>query len=488
MKYYLLIVLSFFSTFSFAQPNIQWQKCYGSLTNDAIIDVINAHNVGYISCGYTTGCAGGSLDAWIIRTDNAGNILWQKCYGGSGSEKFQSICKTMDGGYVLVGTSNSNDGDVTGVHGSGDFWVVKIDSAGTIKWQKALGGTLSETGRSIQQTSDGGYMVAGITLSNNGDVTGNHGTSDYWVVKLSGDDFGNTIVWQKALGSSGDDFAYGMTLTPDGGCIIVGRAGKADGDVSQAVTFGSWWIVKLSSTGVLQWEKSHLGKGADEAFSVANTFDGGYIITGTMNNNTTAPNQYHGLLKLTSNGTMQWSKPINGQWVIQTADSGYAVISTQKGQKTQTDVSDNYFIRKLDVNGDSVWLKVVGGSANDKPTCILQTVDGGYLAAGLTLSNDWDVSGNNGASDGWMVKLGFPSSGLQSVRPIAVNVYPNPTNGTVYFSESVNLQVMNLMGEVLENKRNVKVIQMDDKPNGIYLLRFYNDRGIVIGVKQLMKK
>ncbi|HQE13095.1 MAG TPA: hypothetical protein PLQ78_10120, partial [Flavipsychrobacter sp.] len=79
MKYYLLIVLSFFSTFSFAQPNIQWQKCYGSLTNDAIIDVINAHNVGYISCGYTTGCAGGSLDAWIIRTDNAGNILWQKC-------------------------------------------------------------------------------------------------------------------------------------------------------------------------------------------------------------------------------------------------------------------------------------------------------------------------------------------------------------------------------------------------------------------------
>lgn len=80
MKYSLLIVVSFLFTFSFAQPNIQWQKCYGSLTNDAITDVINAHNVGYISCGSTNGCAGGSLDAWIIRTDNAGNILWQKCY------------------------------------------------------------------------------------------------------------------------------------------------------------------------------------------------------------------------------------------------------------------------------------------------------------------------------------------------------------------------------------------------------------------------
>lgn len=487
MKNTLFIILTFFQTLSFAQPNIQWQKCLGSTTNDALTSVIAAHTVGYIACGYSTGCTGLN-DAWIVRTDNTGNTLWQKCYGGSGSDKFQSICKTMDGGYVLVGTTNSNDGDVTGVHGSGDFWVVKIDSAGTIMWAKALGGTLSEIGQTIKQTSDGGYIVAGTTLSNNGDVTGNHGSTDFWVVKLSADDFGNAIVWQKALGSSSDDFAMGMDLTPDGGCIVVGSAKGANGDVSLANPFGGWWIAKLSSSGGLQWEKSHLGNGGDVALSVATTLDGGYIVAGNMNNSIANHGLHHGLIKLNNMGIIQWTKPISAVCVAQTTDSGYVAISLQKGQKTPTDVSDNYFIRKLNVNGDSVWLKVVGGSANDQPACVIQTTDGGYLASGTTLSNDWDVSGNNGLADGWLVKLGFPSTGSSILHSFDLTIYPIPTNDVLYFSTPVNVEVIDLAGRIIDNRHHITSIQLGHTPNGVYTLRFYDDKGVTIGIRQIIKQ
>jgi len=182
-------------------------------------------------------------------TAQAPDIEWQRALGGTDYDWASSIQQTSDGGYIVAGYSSSTDGDVTGNHDSTDFWVVKLNSVGTIQWQKALGGTDYDWASSIQQTSDGGYIVAGWSESTDGDVTGNHGYIDCWVVKLNSN--GN-IQWQKALGGTERDFAYSIQQTADGGYIVAGFTTSTDGDVTGNHGDYDAWVVKLKagSTGI----------------------------------------------------------------------------------------------------------------------------------------------------------------------------------------------------------------------------------------------
>jgi hypothetical protein len=136
-------------------------------------------------------------------------IEWQTCLGGSGGEEGHSIQQTTDGGYIVAGLSTSNDGDVSGGHGASDCWVVKLDGAGQIEWQKPLGGSKSDAAYFVQQTNDGGYFIAGNSYSNDGDVSENKGSADYWVVKLSEN---GTLEWQRSFGGTGEDRAYSAAM------------------------------------------------------------------------------------------------------------------------------------------------------------------------------------------------------------------------------------------------------------------------------------
>ena len=156
-------------------------------------------------------------------------IEWQKSLGGTGSDILSSIDQTTDGGYIIAGQSNSSNGDATMNYGYADYWVVKVNSIGSLSWQKSLGGSQTDAARSVQQTTDGGYIVAGSSESNDIDVTGNHGNSDYWVVKL---DVAGSITWQKSIGGSDHDKAYSIQQTTDGGYIIAGYTQSNDGDVT----------------------------------------------------------------------------------------------------------------------------------------------------------------------------------------------------------------------------------------------------------------
>jgi len=135
----------------------------------------------------------GALFFGINNSQGQQAILWQKSLGGTGEDYARSVSSTFDGGFIVAGSSTSNDGDVTGNHGGYDFWITKLSSMGTIEWQKSLGGTLGELAYSVIQSSDSGYVVAGYTLSNDGDVSGNHGDKDFWVIKI--DSTGN-LIWQ----------------------------------------------------------------------------------------------------------------------------------------------------------------------------------------------------------------------------------------------------------------------------------------------------
>ena len=183
------------------------------------------------------------------------SIVWQKCLGGSSTDYALSIRQTTDGGSIVAGSSFSNDGDVSGNHGYDDYWVVKLNSVGEIVWQKSLGGSYHDYAYSIRQTTDGGFIIAGWSESNDGDVSGHHGSTDYydyWVVKLNS---AGEIEWQKCLGGSDGDVAWSIHQTSDGGFIVAGHSNSNDGDVSGwhegyddigGNPLPDYWVVKLS--------------------------------------------------------------------------------------------------------------------------------------------------------------------------------------------------------------------------------------------------
>jgi len=351
----------------------------------------------------------GDADFWVVKLSSTGSLQWQKCLGGSRDDSAHSIQQTSDGGYIVAGFTDSNDGDVSGNHGGWDVWVVKLNSTGSLQWQKCLGGSDWDYAHSIQQTSDGGYIVAGWTWSNDGDVSGNHGGLDVWVVKLSST---GTLQWQKCLGGSGWDGASHAQQTSDGGYIV---SMSNDGDVSGY----DFWVVKLSSTGSLQWQKCLGGSGWDYARSIQQTSDGGYIVAGHTESNDGDVSGNHGgldvwVVKLSSTGSLQWQKCFGGSgWdgahsIQQTSDGGYIVAGHT--ESNDGDVSGNHggwdvWVVKLNSTGSLQWQKCLGGSDFDYAYSIQQTSDGGYIVAGGTYSNDGDVSGNHGDMDFWVVKL-----------------------------------------------------------------------------------
>ncbi len=350
----------------------------GGVAPDISTNVQQTTDGGYIISGYSYSPASGDItitdpnrrgiNCWIVKLDALGNIVLNRLLGGNSYDYATSIQQTADGGYIISGyTSSSANGDVSGTnHGSGDYWIVKLNALGDIVWNKLLGGSNDDFARSIQQTTDGGYIISGISASSaNGDVSGtNHGYSDYWIVKL--DALGN-IIWNKLLGGSNDDFARSIQQTTDGGYIISGYSySSANGDVSGTNHGGyDYWIVKLDALGNIVWNKLLGGSNDDYVSSIQQTTDGGYIISGYSDSSA------------------------NGD-----------VSGTNHG-------SGDYWIVKLNAIGNIVWNKLLGGNNADYATSIQQTTDGGYIISGTSGSSaNGDVSGtNHGNGDYWIVKL-----------------------------------------------------------------------------------
>ncbi|MDR1874277.1 MAG: hypothetical protein LBQ90_04585, partial [Synergistaceae bacterium] len=207
---------------------------------------------GYVVAGYTSsadgdvsGFQGGWSDCWVVKLNATGSIEWQKAFGGSDFDTVTSIQQTIDGGYIVAGNTVSTDGDVSSFHGKGkrNIWVVKLNAKGSIEWQKTPGGSRWSDASSIQQTTDSGYIVAGYTSSADGDVSGfQGGWSDCWMVKLNAK---GSIEWQKALGGSDRDEARSIQQTADGGYIVAGWTESTDGDVSGSHGSRDAWVVKL---------------------------------------------------------------------------------------------------------------------------------------------------------------------------------------------------------------------------------------------------
>lgn len=345
---------------------------------------------------------------------------WQKCLGGTADDKAFAIHASADGGYVAAGNSLSYNGDVTGNHGGGDIWLVKVDDAGALSWQNTLGGSGQDECWDVMQNSDGDILIAGRTLSSNADVSNNHGLGDMWVVKL--DPLG-TIIWENALGGPLHEGARSIQQTNDGGYIVGGWSASTIGPGSD-VTFNHGlndvWVVKLDALGELEWERSLGGSQYDDAFDVKQTADGGYIVAGLTKSNDGDASGHHGdydfwVVKLDATGTLVWQNTLGGtgaeiaESIIQASDGGYMVVGTttsNDGDVSGNHGQEDYWVVQLDALGELVWQKTLGGSGRELYcTTVQETSPGVFVVSGASNSNDGDVISGSGTTDVWLVQI-----------------------------------------------------------------------------------
>jgi hypothetical protein len=243
--------------------NVVWQKTYGGSDIDYAHAIAPTFDGGYVVAGRTASFgAADSFDAWVLKLDGQGNVVWQKTYGGSYTDDAWAIAPTFDGGYVVAGHTCSSKWSSE----SCDAWVLKLDGSGNVVWQRTYGGTSWDYAQAIVPTFDGGYVVAGYTASFGA------GADDAWVLKLDGS--GN-VVWQKTYGGSYADWAYAIAPTSDGGYVVAGNTVSFGAGSSDA------WVLKLDGRGNVVWQKTYGGSKADSASAIAPTFDGGYVVAGS---------------------------------------------------------------------------------------------------------------------------------------------------------------------------------------------------------------
>lgn len=366
----------------------QWDYRYGGTDHEFITSFQQTSDGGFILGGFSSSPASGDkakntkggFDYWIIKIDSLGNKQWDKDLGGSADDRLYSLQQTSDGGYILGGTSNSGiGGDKTqanwdSINFTHDFWVVKINASGTKQWDMDFGGTNDDYISSVQQTNDGGYILAGSSLSGmNGDKSAPNRdtisiTHDFWLVKI--DSLG-IKQWDVTLGGTGDDQLASVAQTIDGGYLVAGESNSGiSGDKTQ-VNKGliDYWIIKIDSTGNMQWDSDFGGTENDILYSMKKTSDGGFILGGI-------------------------------------SKSGISADKTQPNWDNSNSTYD-YWIIKLSSSGIKQWDKVIGGTLSEPQFGnISQTIDSGYLLSGISYSQ---ISGNKtennlGIEQTWVVK------------------------------------------------------------------------------------
>jgi len=358
------------------------------------------------------------LVSLIAFSQTAPGIDWQIALGGTGADKAKCVKSTTDGGFIVVGRAASTDGDVIGNHGSqDDVWIVKLDKDGKKLWAKAYGGSDYDYGNYVQQTTDGGYIVLGAAFSKNGDVTGFHEGMDIWVLKL---DSNGNLQWQKCYGGSDNDYGSSIQLTPDGGYVIAGYTSSYDGDVSDNHGAEDYWVIKITATGGIEWQKCYGGTYSEEANEIENTSDGGYIVAGQTNsaNGDVTPKYRdesqsdYWIVKLSKNGSIEWQKCYGGSLnencnSIKATKDGYILAGTtasNDGDVKGSHGNQDYWVVKLDISGNIVWQKCYGGSLYDFANAILPLKDGGFVIAGTSKSFNGDITTPYGEYDCWIIK------------------------------------------------------------------------------------
>jgi hypothetical protein len=367
---------------------VEWTRVYGGSGLDVAHAVIQTSDGGFLLMGGTESFGAGARDFWLVKTDVDGNVEWNQTYGGPRADNGFSVVETSDGGFALAGFTRSFGA------GGQDGWLVKTDVDGNVEWNQTYGGPNNDNLFSVVGTSDGGFALAGFTLS--------YGAvgEDFWLVKT--DSSGNRE-WHKRYGGSSIDIARSVVEADDGSYLLAGSTESFGAGVDD------FWLVKVDSSGNHEWNRTYGGSNSDYAFSTVGTSDGGYAIGGRTRSFGSGGADFW-LVKVDSSGNHEWNQTYGGTGndpahtlveasLAGTVDGGYVLagFTVSFGAGGQ----DGWLV-KTDVDGNMEWNQTYGGTYDDVINSVTETSDKGYVLAGFTLSL------GTGAQDFWLVKLAAP--------------------------------------------------------------------------------
>ncbi|WP_161597166.1 CBM96 family carbohydrate-binding protein [Dyadobacter flavalbus] len=422
----IFILAAFFTGNLLAQPAVEWDKLQTLSENfGPYVRVACPTADGGLLVGLYPQSNVGS-NYFIVKLDSKGNKEWEKTYGGNKEDELQSVIPTSDGGYLIGGQSDSDaSGDKTdsAYSISTDYWIIKITADGTKQWDKTYGGTGTDNLATAIQTSDGGYLIGGLSSSPaNGIKSENsYGEFDYWVIKL---DANGNKQWDKTLGGSLRDRVSSLIQAPDGGFIVAGESDSEIGGNKTADSKGSYdyWIVKLSASGTKLWDKTYGGRYFDRDPIITRTEDNGFLLAGISSSEVegdkTAPvfGDYDvWVVKINSEGEKLWDKSYGGsdfdliKSIQPTSDGGYLI-----GGIGGTSLSDphtdpelqgyGFWAVKIDASGSKIWDRNIGGGIVELAGAF-PTSDGGYFLTGHALTDNVEGGKTEYGQGIWTVKL-----------------------------------------------------------------------------------
>jgi hypothetical protein len=459
-----LILLSTFLTHTQSIAQITFEKIYGGSGSDEAYSVQQTTDDGYIVAGRTNAFGAGDYDVYLIRTDAWGDTLWTKTFGGPAYDEGYSVQQTTDGGFIVAGSTTS--------FGSGDydFYLIKTDSVGDTLWTRTYGDDSIDYGFSVQQTNDGGFIIGGWSLN---------GLSGYDFHLVRTDSSGETL-WTRFYGDIiTEDFGYSVKQTSDGGFIFTGWLYNVDPYFPAVI-----YMIKTDSTGATQFTGGYGGLGWDESYSVQQTSDEGYVIAGFTSSFGSGGYDVY-LIKTNSSGDTLWTQTFGGtsgdegRSVQQTSDEGY-IISGSTGS-FGVGSSDVYLI-KTDSLGNILWTRTYGGIASDIGYSVQQTTDGGYIIGGK-YRNDVYLIKTDG--DGMVVGIEEDDEVLQIQNVKLYQNLPNPFNKLTAIGYQLRdpsyttLKVYDITGRLVkilvDKKQNPGVYRIEwegkNLTSGIYFYR-----------------
>ncbi len=389
----LLLAIAFLPTSANGSqlPRAEWSRTFGGPHDDGAWSLQATDDGGYIVAGYTSSRGEGS-DLWLIKTDSSGIELWNRTFGGSQEDVGYFVKQTRDQGYIVTGSTRS--------YGIGEerLWLLKTDSNGSKEWDHTFGGFVSSSGDggwAVDQTTDGGYIVTGYTKSYGA------GGKDLWLIKT--DSVGNKQ-WDKTFGGPKDDVGMSVVQTRDGGYIVAGRT----------ASFGSGgddiWLLKVNPKGREQWNRTFGGQKDDVALQVIELKDG-YALTGRTESADSGGRKAF-LMKTDFYGKELWERYYgqNGSGISlqQTDDGGFIIAGSMNSPAAGKDA----MLIKTDPSGNEQWIMPLGGPGDNIGTSVVESIDGGYVMAGIT--NSFGA----GAEDAWLVKVGLENVTSASGEPL----------------------------------------------------------------------
>jgi len=436
--FFALLMISTILSAQTLAPDTTWTQMYSGGLYDWAWQVQQTTDGGYIMVGDTESAGAGSFDIGVIKTDENGVTVWAKTYGGLSEDRGQSIQLTTDGGYIIAGTTLS--------YGNGwyDIWLIKIDSEGNELWSKTFGGTSWDWGYYVEQTTDGGYIITGCK------DPGIYSIWDIYLIKT--DSEGNTL-WTKTFGGDSYDVGHCVKQTSDGGYIITGYT------YSYGAGSSDMWLIKTDGNGNLEWDNTFGDTEPEHGYSVIQSGDE-YVVTGYTKSYGEGDYDVW-LVKTDNEGNEIWNKTYGGpeddrSFAIQyTSDDNFVVAGF-----TDSFGAGNYdmWLLKIDNAGDTLWTKTIGDDNLNRARSVVQTTDGGYILAGDTYIYE------QGEYNYYLVKID-PETGVgfeENFEPQLFDLtnYPNPFSGSTVISyeltESLEiiLKIYNISGQEIRTLVN----------------------------------